>query len=73
MQTLQHCAQGIYNRPGMKWENGPLEEAPPIIDRFSLVDKNFAQFFLLDERSIYFAHENAKLKILTIYCLKKDN
>ena len=45
-----------YNRPGIKCKNGHLETASRIIDRFYLVDKIFAQFFLLDESCIYSAH-----------------
>ena len=48
--------QGIYNRPGIKCKNGRLEIAARIIDRFYLVDKIFAQFFLLDGSCIYSAH-----------------
>ena len=48
--------QGIYNRPGIKCKNGRLEIVARIIDRFHLVDKIFAQFFLLDESCIYSAH-----------------
>ena len=48
--------QGIYNRPGIKCKNGRLEIASQIIDRFYLVDLIFAEFFLLDESCIYFAH-----------------
>ena len=48
--------QGIYNHPGIKCKNGHREIASQIIDSFYLVDKIFAQFFLLDESCIYSAH-----------------
>ena len=60
------CAQGIYNRPGIKSKNGRLEIASQIIDCFYLVDKIFAQFFLLDEINIYSAHVGTKLAIVSI-------
>ena len=37
-------------------QNGRLEIASRIIDRFYLVDLIFAEFFLLDESCIYSAH-----------------
>ena len=37
-------------------QNGRLDIASQIIDRFYLFDKIFAQFFLLDESYIYSAH-----------------
>jgi propanediol dehydratase large subunit len=48
--------QGINNRPGIKCKNGRLEMASQITDHFYLVDKIFAQFFLLDESCIYYVH-----------------
>ena len=46
--------QGIYNHPGIKCKNGCLEIASRFIDCFYLVDKIFAQFFLLNEKSIIY-------------------
>jgi hypothetical protein len=60
-------SQDMYNRPGIKCENGHLEIAPQIIDRFSLVDKNFTQFFLTGQKIYYIlSHDYDKLEIVSI-------
>ena len=44
----------------VKCENGCLEIAPRIINCSFFVDKIFAEFFELGERSIYSAHDYAR-------------
>ena len=55
-------------------QNGRLEIAAQIIDRFYLVDKIFAQFFLLDESCIIYIFRACwYLTSNCFYCLKKDS